>query len=425
MMAEGGWPLAMRFEPDDERTGRMLDDVRALLVRLEGRLSASAEGALTPETAAALLQALEGLTARLAQQATRADGQALELAAALGALTARLEADDRTAARLDAALSELAEARTPRDPGPIRAILVAGAAVAALAVTGAGVVLATQPGRLPTLVVEGLRIHRPIAPLRPGLAPTPSPASADLTVAASLTGPGPVAPGDSYPAVQAALARGETAAFARLTGLANAGDPDAQLHLASFYETGLSGLPRDLAMARLWTRRAAGGGNRIAMHNLGLFLTEGDGGPRDVEEAAAWFRRAADRGVVDSQFNLGLLYEAGRGVPRNLREAYRWYAIAANAGDLAAREKQVEIEGRLSAAERAGVDRETSAYRPTPAIRAYPDLVAPPATTLTETQVLLSRQGYYVGPLDGQPSPQLKSAVQAYLRDHPEMAGRP
>ena len=134
--------------------------------------------------------------------------------------------------------------------------------------------------------------------------------------------------------------------------------------------------------------------------------------------AAGWFRAAAERGVVDSQFNLGLLYEAGRGVPQNLREAYRWFSIAANAGDVAAREKQVEIEGKLKPAERAGLDRDASGFQPG---AATPDLaqVIAPATTLAETQALLARQGYYVGPIDGVASPAFRTAAAAWRRDHP------
>jgi peptidoglycan hydrolase-like protein with peptidoglycan-binding domain len=48
-----------------------------------------------------------------------------------------------------------------------------------------------------------------------------------------------------------------------------------------------------------------------------------------------------------------------------------------------------------------------------------------PATTLAETQALLARQGYYVGPVDGVTSPQFRAAAQAYLRDHPEAARGP
>jgi localization factor PodJL len=424
-MAEGGWPIPTGFLPEDERTVRALDDMRAILGRLEGRLAGGEADTLPASTVQSLIGALNALAERLARSESQSQGRIDQLLTALAALSARLDSEATGHA---AALEALDAAQAVRDPGPVRAILVAAAALAALAVIGAVAVVAARPEALPAIVVEGLRIHRPALPLRPGLTPQELSASSVASVSGAPTAATVApAPTDSYAAVQAALARGEANALPRLTGLADAGDPDAQLHLASLYETSKAGLPRDLAAARLWTRRAAGGGNRVAMHNLGLFLTEGDGGPRDVEEAAAWFRRAAERGVVDSQFNLGVLYESGRGVSRNLREAYRWFSIAANAGDLAAREKQVELEGRLSAAERAGLDRDSIAFQPGPVPPAArdPDPLVPPATTLVETQTLLARQGYYVGPADGVVTPQLRAAAAAYLRDHPELARRP
>jgi localization factor PodJL len=230
--------------------------------------------------------------------------------------------------------------------------------------------------------------------------------------------PPSAAEADTYAAAAAALTQGDARALARMTGLAQGGDTQAQRHLASLYEAGAAGLPRDLAAARSWTERAAHAGDRLAMHNLALFLADGEGGTRDPAEAAAWFRRAAERGVVDSQYNLGLVFEAGRGVAQNLREAYRWFAVAANAGDLAARERQVALEQRLAPAERAVLDREAAAFRPGLADSA-PTLIIPPATTLAETQALLARQGYYVGPIDGLTSVTLRAAAQAYLRDHP------
>lgn len=421
-MAEGGWPIPTGLE--DERTVRALEDMRAILVRLEARLGGAEGEALSASTTQSLVEALNVLAGRLARSEAQSQGRIDQLVAALATLSARLDAE---AAGHAATLAALDAAQAVPDPGPVRAILAAAAALAALAVSGAAAVVAAKPDLMPAIVVEGLRVHRPVLPLRPGLS-SPQPFARPIaTVAgAPATLTATAASRDSLAAVQAALARGEADALPRLTGLAEAGDPDAQLQLASLYETARAGLPRDLAAARLWTRRAAGGGNRVAMHNLGLFLTEGDGGPRDVEEAAAWFRRAAERGVVDSQFNLGLLYESGRGVSRNLREAYRWFSIAANAGDLAAREKQVELEGRLSAVERAGLDRDSVAFRPglAPAADREPDPLVPPATTLAETQTLLARQGYYVGPADGVATPQLRAAAAAYLRDHPELARR-
>lgn len=207
--------------------------------------------------------------------------------------------------------------------------------------------------------------------------------------------------------------------------MAQSGDVGAQLELAALYEAGEAGVVRDLASARLWTERAAKGGNRIAMHNFGLFLMSGDGGTRNVPEAATWFQRAAEEGVVDSQYNLARMLESGEGVSRNLRDAYRWFAIAANAGDVAAREKQVEIEARLLPAERADLDRQVRGFEPGRREASSAVAVVPPATTLTESQSLLSRRGYYLGPVDGVPSRAYAEAARAYLSDHPGGAASP
>lgn len=420
-----------------ERTDRALADMRVMLQRLEARLLAEPDP-LASSDAAELVRSLDGLTVRLARQEATARGRADELARAVAALTARLEAEAEAHARREAHLAEsqariaarlelaLTAPLRPADPGPLAAVLVASAALAALAVTGAGVTLLSQPERKPT-VIAGQAPPQPAGDLRPMIRSTQEPEAADGGgVQPAKPGAPPLAsPRETFAAVAAALERGETTAVARLTALAQAGDAEAQLHLASLHETGQAGLPQDLAAARLWTRRAAGVGNRVAMHNLGLFLSEGEGGPRDVVEAAVWFRRAAERGVVDSQFNLGLLYEAGTGVQRNVREAYRWFTIAANAGDVAAREKQVEIAGRLSGSERSGLDRDAAAFQPGLQLLREPDLLVSPATTLAETQALLARRGYYVGPIDGVSSPQLAAAAAAYRRDHPQVEAGP
>lgn len=414
MAADGGWP-SRGSEPRDALAARSLGGVRLMLGELEDRLTAR-DAPIRGQTAAALLQALEALSRRVAH----AEAEAARQAALADSLA---EAQATTSAQLEEALAELAEARAGRlpEPGPIRALLLAAAAAAALAVTGAGVMAVSRPDVLPAFtapldhIIHLARASSPDAGRsspRPRLAPAPP-----------ARGPASAGAADTYTAVVDALRGGEPMAVARLTGLARTGDPQAQLHLATFYENGEGGLPQDVAAARLWTERAATGGERLAMHNLGLFLMDGEGGPRDFGRAATWFRRAADRGVVDSQYNLGLLYETGRGVPKNLREAYRWFSIAANAGDIASREKQIEVEAQLAPAERAALDSDAARFRPDAGQAAESDLVVPPATTLTETQAFLARRGYYVGPVDGQSSPALKAAAAAYLRDNPGVAG--
>jgi localization factor PodJL len=429
---DGGWPIGT----GEARTRAALDELRAVLGALEARLDAATAGALPVATAAELIRTLDVLARRMAAHEADAHTRAAELAATVGQLTRKLEAqaaaqtarEQAMSARLDLMLDELGRARDaaeaappPREPGVLRAALVAASALAAFSVVGAGVLVATQPELLPRVVA----VLTDTLPLRPSLKPAAAHTASHAAGASATAPPSAAAPavsGETYAAVAEALRRGDGMAIARLTGLAQAGDAQAQLHLASLYETGGAGLPRDVAAARGWTAQAAGRGDRMAMHNLGLFLMQGEGGPRDYAAAAGWFRRAAERGVVDSQYNLGLLYEAGRGVEKNLREAYRWYAIAANAGDMAAREKQVDLEGRLTAAERASLDRDAGSFQPGAAEAPPPDLaqVIAPATTIAETQALLARQGYYVGPIDGVATPAFRQASAAYLSDHPQ-----
>lgn len=84
-------------------------------------------------------------------------------------------------------------------------------------------------------------------------------------------------------------------AFSEWHALAKAGDPAAQVAIASLY----------------------GGGT---------------GRPIDLAKAARWYRRAAEQGDAIAQMNLGEIYEKGWGVKRNKIEAYIWYHRAASQG---------------------------------------------------------------------------------------------
>lgn len=157
----------------------------------------------------------------------------------------------------------------------------------------------------------------------------------------------------------------EPGALARLKAIAEAGHPPAQFYLGKLYETGAFGVAQSFAEARLWTARAAEGGDSAAMHNLALFYFRGEGGPQDLASAVRWFRRAADDGVVDSQYNLGLLYESGSGVDRNLPEAYKWFTIAADGGDPQARASAAQLRSRLTAAQMATAERAAVTFHAT------------------------------------------------------------
>jgi len=154
---------------------------------------------------------------------------------------------------------------------------------------------------------------------------------------------------------------GDTSAVNDLKRAANLGFAPAQFYLGRLYEAGAAGLAKDMTQARLWTQRAAQGGDPAAMYNLASYLYAGDGGPKDAAGAVEWFRKAAERGVVNSQFNLAQLYETGHGVPKNLAEAYKWYLVAAAAGDPESKTNVQTLKAQVPADARATAERAAAA----------------------------------------------------------------
>jgi len=404
----GGWHSGLETgETAGLARGRFQDVLSEFTQRL------SSPEPMRRETAVSLVQQLDRLGRRIVAEQETALARAAELDAAVLALTARLEAarasaaarETELSARIDSLLAELAEARAAKRPAPIRTIVAAVAACAALGGAAAGVVGLTRPPPEPQAAPATLPVVLE-APAEPPTGPMPPPAPAEAEVASPAAAAAAPSPRDAYPAVAAALARGAPDAVVDLTRLALTGNADAQLRLAQAYEAGDHGLPRDLAAARLWTLKAAAHGDRVAMYNAGQFLMEGDGGPKDPAAAADWFRRAARKGVVDAQYNLGLMYETGQGVARDPREALTWYARAGQAGDATARQKQAELEQQLAA----------------PAPQAATADAGVRGASVSETQAYLSQRGYYIGPVDGVVTPELRAAADAYMKDHPAVA---
>ena len=128
---------------------------------------------------------------------------------------------------------------------------------------------------------------------------------------------------------------------------AQQGLPIAQYTLSKLHEKG-TGVPKDLALAREWTEKAAAAGNVKAMHDLAVFMAEGEGGQQTYAGAVEWFRKGAEYGVVDSQYNLGVLYEQGLGISPSLTEALYWFAVADRNGDAGAGVRVAELSKRVS-----------------------------------------------------------------------------
>jgi localization factor PodJL len=198
-------------------------------------------------------------------------------------------------------------------------------------------------------------------------------ANAAPLAAVAIAEPGsPPATGDQAEAqnlYQSAVSKmsdgGNSDGVTQLSRAANLGYAPAQFFLASLYTTGESGVRKDPAEARRWTERAALGGERKAMFNLGMFFFEGTGGPKDETEAANWFKKAADLGLVDSQYNLARLYEQGLGVRRDPAEAYKWYLIAARSGDEQSKSGAELLRPKLDDGDRQAAERAAAAFHAT------------------------------------------------------------
>lgn len=92
------------------------------------------------------------------------------------------------------------------------------------------------------------------------------------------------------------FAAGDYAAcFQGHLALAETGYPLAECQVGYFYLQGL-GVPKDLARAVYWTKRAAVHGDRDAQYNLGEFYEHGTGVQPDMAQAAHWYRLAAKAG---------------------------------------------------------------------------------------------------------------------------------
>ena len=157
---------------------------------------------------------------------------------------------------------------------------------------------------------------------------------------------------------------------------AESGEAIAQYRLGTLYARG-RGVPADPALALHWYQLAASAGNRKAMHNLAVAYAQGSGTPKDFAEAARWFSKAANLGYADSQFNLAVLYERGLGVPQSLIDAYKWYAIAAVNGDKESKARLDVLTSQLGADARDAAQHAADQFKPAsfdPAVNIPPQM---------------------------------------------------
>ncbi len=203
------------------------------------------------------------------------------------------------------------------------------------------------------------------------------PSATDISSDDALEVPAPPAidPRTLYSDAMAGLSAAETesetsAAIGKLQDAAALGHPPAQLQLGEFYKTGQA-VEQDLGRARTWFRRAANGGNVLAMHRIGIMTARGEGGTADAGEAIGWFELAGNRGLVDSQYNLGAIFhptgDSNATSIQDAGKAYFWYSLAAKNGDQQAQPLAAGVAATLSATEKATLDKSIAEWEALPA----------------------------------------------------------
>ena len=104
----------------------------------------------------------------------------------------------------------------------------------------------------------------------------------------------------------------------------------------------------DKSRALAMVRKRVDVGDPFAIYHLGTKYQSGQSGlERDMTRAVQLYERAAELGVKDAHYNLGFLYGEGKDVEKNTAKAFRYYEAAAMCGDVFARGNLGSAEYRL------------------------------------------------------------------------------
>ena len=119
--------------------------------------------------------------------------------------------------------------------------------------------------------------------------------------------------------------------------LAKEGDPKAQFNVGLIYANG-KGVNKDTYQAMGWYKKAAEQNNTAAQYNLAKLIAQRPDGkdPRARKKIVYWLEKAAEGGQKEAMNDLGMLYLKGEGVKQNKITAFELFKKAALLGDAAA-----------------------------------------------------------------------------------------
>ena len=133
----------------------------------------------------------------------------------------------------------------------------------------------------------------------------------------------------------------DRAAFEQLRRAAQGGDPLAMVNTGALYYHGI-GVGRQYDKAFFWFLKAARAGESWGQFNAGTMYLDGLGTPKNHEKAAYWLEKVADLDPRAARYNpiirgwarlkMALMYLDGRGVAGDVRQAVALFEKAAREG---------------------------------------------------------------------------------------------
>lgn len=127
-------------------------------------------------------------------------------------------------------------------------------------------------------------------------------------------------------ASKAMMEKDDKSALLWLTKGCTAGDGLSCYNLGAKYRSGAGGVPKDLAKAFSYFKRACDAGDAPACTVVASLYLRGEGTPKDAQKGLSMLQKECEAGKPGSCGNLAREYESGANVPKDEGAAEKWFA---------------------------------------------------------------------------------------------------
>jgi TPR repeat protein len=144
----------------------------------------------------------------------------------------------------------------------------------------------------------------------------------------------------------------------------------------------------------------------MAQYNLGNFFLLGKGTQKNYLEAVRWFKLASNNGVAEAAQNFLILSKVSKVADLNKLERSKLHVTTF----------PVQLIGLSTPTELQKYDKRSSIIKRI-VLKAKEEIVRAPLSVnemISEIQVKLSKDGFYIGSIDGLFGPNIESAIRVY-----------